>query len=390
MVAIDSLAAGGDGVGRLADGRVVFVRLAAPGDRVRIREAEEGGSFLRAEGFELVEPGPARRAPRCEVFGQCGGCSWQHVEAGAQREARKRILGDALERIAKLASIPEIEVVDSPTEFGYRGRTRVVAKGREVGFRRHRSHQITSIEHCPVLRPELDAALGELAKRSGAEESGHDDEVEYELACASDGSVLTTCLDASSDAETAKFELEVGGERVKVSAGGFAQANPALFDAMFERVAEALRLDRPETLVELHAGSGFFTIGLARHFERIIAVESNRDACGDLEENLGTAGLANVDVRCARVEDIFDGLATARPDAVLLDPPRTGLPRGTAARLAGLAAPRIAYLSCDPATLARDLAGLCRDAGRYRLTALTAFDVFPQTPHVETLAVLDL
>ncbi len=402
IVEIDGLAAGGDGVGRLADGRVVFVRLTAPGDRVRIREAEAGTSFLRATSFELIAAGEARREPTCEVFGRCGGCAWQHVERDSQLEARRRILHDAVQRIARLDAIPEIEVIASPQEFGYRGRTRVVVRGRSVGFRRFRAHAIEPIEHCPVLRPEVDAALGQLAARVRAAPSTGESksEHEYELISASDGSVRCTALapgadtaDSSTSTSTStdtKIALAVAGHRVMVSPGGFAQANPSLFAAMFEAVASALAVERSHTLVELYAGSGFFTLGLAGRFDRVVAVEADAVACRDLADSLESSATHNVEVRCVRVEDSLEVFAKQRPGAVLLDPPRAGLARGAAAALARLRAQRIAYLSCDPATLARDLAVLCGEEGGYELRALTAFDVFPQTPHVEALAVLEL
>ena len=391
-ILITSLAAGGDGVGRLEDGRVVFVRASAVGDRVHVGEAEEAGSFLRADAFELVEPGESRREPGCRVFGRCGGCSWQHIEAAAQREARKQILHDAVSRIAKLQTIPEIGFVESPAEYGYRGRIRVLVRAGATGFRRARSHAIEPIDHCPVLQPELDEGLRKLAHQTRADPGAREAEFEYELAVAKDGSVRTTCLDESEARKGGgePIELSVSGESIRVSPGGFSQANPLLFDAMIEGVGRALSGVEGGRLLELYAGSGFFTVGLARRFEHVVAIESSRAACRDLEANLRAAGRAHVEVRCARVEHHLDALAIERPDVLLLDPPRSGLPRGVADGLARLGAPRIAYLSCDPATLARDLAPLCRDSGGYRLSGLTVFDVFPQTPHVETLAVLDL
>lgn len=387
-VEIESLAAGGDGVGRLEDGRVVFVRLAAPGDRVRIQQAEVGSSFLRASAFELLEPGAARREPQCEVFGRCGGCAWQHVDREVQLEARRTILRDALARIAKLDGLPTIECVASPDEYAYRGRARVVVQGGRVGLRRAREHEIEALHHCPVLRPELDRALDALATRV---EAGAVKDCEIELALDQDGSVLETPLPGSSGVgnERAKRTLAVGGERLQVTGGGFAQANPALFDAMYDGVSDALAAAQAGTLIEFYAGSGFFTVGLARRFERVIAIEQNATACRDLEQNLARAGLDQVEVQCARVEDAIPLLAESAPDAVLLDPPRAGLAREAAMGIANLGAAHIAYLSCDPATLARDLALLCRDAGRYRLKSLTVYDVFPQTPHVEALAVLE-
>jgi 23S rRNA (uracil1939-C5)-methyltransferase len=165
----------------------------------------------------------------------------------------------------------------------------------------------------------------------------------------------------------------------------FFQANPALHAALVESVVGAA--GRGALALELHAGCGFFTLALARAFERVITVEADAAAVADLRHNLARAGLAGVEIVRERVEQALAGrLAGIRPDAVVLDPPRTGLPRGAAAQICALAPGRIAYLSCDPATLARDLAALV--AGGFELEGAEVFDLFPHTPHVEVLARL--
>ena len=182
------------------------------------------------------------------------------------------------------------------------------------------------------------------------------------------------------------LELDVAGEKLRVSPGVFFQANSALHAALVESVARAA--GRGALALELYAGCGFFTLALARAFERVIAVEADAAAVADLRHNLARAG-APASRWCtsgSRWRSRRAPLAAVRPDAVVLDPPRTGLPRGAAAALCALAPERIAYLSCDPATLARDLAALV--AGGFALEAVEAFDLFPQTPHVEVLASL--
>lgn len=394
VISIDALAAGGDGVGRAADGRVVFARLTAPGDRVRITAPDTGARYLRASAVELLQAGPNRVEPPCGVFGQCGGCAWQHIAYPLQVEAKRRILSDAIERIGRFREPPPIELVSSPRPYGYRGRTRLLTASGRIGYRRWRDHEIEPIRTCPVLLPELDSELGALASSLAADESQAVDsarEREWELATGSDHRVQSTLLCESGSGEP--IELEVGGERIRISPGGFAQANPSLYDRLFSLVIDALDGPSHGMLLELFAGAGFFTVGLARRFGRVVAVESDPRATRDLEHNLDAAGLGGVEVLTARVEHALEKLDHLRPDAVLLDPPRTGLARGAAERLAALGSPRIAYLSCDPATLARDLRILCTDPTtenpRYRLSSLTGMDLFPQTPHVEALAVLD-
>jgi len=391
-LAIESLAAGGDGVGRTADGRVVFVPLAAPGDRVRVRLVEEKARFARGEIEALLAPGPARVAPRCPVFGVCGGCAWQHLDYGAQVEAKRTIVRDALARVAGLAELPPLDFTPSPAPYGYRGRARVRVERGQVGFRRRRSHELCAITGCPLLAPPLDAALAALAAAPPRTRSplGHP-AGEWELALGEDGAVRVAPLAARNGARGSgaqRLALRVGGERLSLSPGVFAQANALLLDALAEAVLAAA--GSGATALELFAGAGFFTLGLARRFERVVAVESDPAATRDLARNVSGSGAPRrVRVVEARVESwLAAGEASAlAPEVVVLDPPRGGVGPAAAEALARLPARRIVHLSCDPATLARDVAVLA--ARGWRLAALHAFDLFPQTPHVEALAVLE-
>jgi 23S rRNA (uracil1939-C5)-methyltransferase len=376
VLRIESLAAGGDGVAHAPDGRAVFVPLAAPGDRVRARVVAERRRFLRAEIQELLEPGPGRVAPACAVFGACGGCAWQHLAYAAQLAAKARILRDALARLGGLAPAGEIAVEPSPAPYGYRSRARLLVRGGRVGFRGRRSHEPVATARCPVLVPELEALLAELAARPP-------DDGEWELAAGGAGARALPLPARGGE----RIELRVGPDRLRVSPGVFAQANAGLVGELAAAVAGAAGTGR--LALEAFCGGGLLTLGLARRFERVIAIEASRAALRDLAENLRAAGLASVDARCETLESALAGgaLAAERPDAIVLDPPRRGLAPGCAAGLAELGAPRIAYLSCDPATLARDLAELA--ARGYALRAVRGFDLFPQTPHLEALAVLE-
>jgi tRNA/tmRNA/rRNA uracil-C5-methylase (TrmA/RlmC/RlmD family) len=265
----------------------------------------------------------------------------------------------------------------SPEPFGYRGRARLGFDRGRVGFRHLRSHALCPTTTCPVLAPPLAEALAALGLQP-PEGQG-----ELTLAAGDDGAVCIT----GDGRPGSGVVLEVAGDRVRVSAGGFLQVNAllrgALADAVFEAVGSG------ERLAEYFAGAGFFTLGLARRFGRVVAVESHPTATGDLAANLAAAGLSNVKIETAQAESDRhrDALERFAPQVVVLDPPRTGLPPGFAESVAALGADRIVYVSCDPATLARDLRVLC-DHG-YRLATVRAFDLFPQTPHVETLATLE-
>jgi 23S rRNA (uracil1939-C5)-methyltransferase len=374
---IDELAAGGDGVGRGPDGRVVFVPFTAPGDRVRVKLTQTRARFARAHVEALLEPGPERADPVCPVFGSCGGCSWQHIAYPAQLAAKARILEDALRRIGRLAPPGPIAIAPSPSAYGYRTRTRVQVEAGRVGYLRRRSHVLCATTRCPVLLPALDAKLHALAQQPPREDG------EWELAWG-DGEARAVSLAAG---EGERVWLEVAGERIGITPGVFAQSNALLLPRLAERLLACA--GSGGAALELYAGAGCFTLPLARRFEQLTALEADPNAVSDLRENLRTAGIENVDLMGETLERALerDALALLAPEVLVLDPPRAGLPEGAVEALARLRPARVVYLSCDPATLARDLA-LWFDRG-WALRSVEGFDLFPQTPHVEALALLE-
>jgi 23S rRNA (uracil1939-C5)-methyltransferase len=376
---IESLAKGGEGVAHAPDGRVVFVAFTAPGDLVRVAITAQHERWLRGEVVELLEPGPGRTDPLCPVFGICGGCDWQHVDYAVQLDAKRRILADAIERIARVPLPGSFEFRASPSPYGYRGRARVAARRGRVGFRRRHSHAVSATSRCPVLVPALDAPLAELAANP-PEPTG-----EWELTAGSDGRAARARVPVRDSGS--HVEIEVLGEWLRVSGGTFLQANALLREPLARAVVDAA--GSGARCLELFAGAGLFTIPLARRFARLVAVESHPGAVADLEDNLRTAGLPDVEILARPVEEAFaeNALAPFRPEVVVLDPPRAGLEPAARDGLPRLGAHRVVYLSCDPATLARDVAVLA-DAD-YELVALEGFDLFPQTAHVEALAVLE-
>ncbi len=379
-VRIESLAGSGDGVAHDAEGRTLFVPFTVPGDRVRVLVVEVHKRFARGRLVEILEPGPGRVEPRCPVFGACGGCTWQHVAYETQLRAKARILHDALVRIGGLAPPEEIVVRPCPEPYGYRARTRVRVEGGRVGYTRRRSHALCPVQGCPLLVPELDRALGALAVRPPAEAGA------WELT-AGDGGIVRASPLASRGGARRRVAVEVAGERIELSPGSFVQANAPLRQELAAAVLDAAGAG--QALLELFAGAGFFTIPLARRWRRVVAVEAHAGAARDLRRNAESAGLEHVRVVNLSVEQALRGPSArgARASVVVLDPPRTGLPRECAEALAALAPERIVYVSCDPATLARDLAALVRTG--FTLGRVRGFDLFPQTPHVEALAVLE-
>ncbi len=350
---IDSLAAGGDGVGR-ADGLVVFVPRAAPGDRLHVRLRDVRPRFARGEIVRIVAPGRARRASPCPWFGSCGGCDWLHLDESAQRAARAAILRDALARIGGFASLPETEELASPVGLAYRARARVAFQSGRVGFRARSSHEVVDVERCAVLDPPTQAALARLR----------------EAPPPGTGEVEIRGFDAS---------VAIGDRVLEVGPGAFFQANRGLWESWRELVLEAC--GRGRLAVELYAGLGFFSAGLDRRFARVIAVERGA-AARDARRN------ARAEVIEAAAEDWAPReLAALAPDVLLLDPPRTGCHSLVSGAILAAKPPRVVYLSCDPATLARDLRPL---RGAYRITRLVSIDALPQTHHVEALVVLEV
>jgi len=272
-------------------------------------------------------------------------------------------------------------VTASPSPFGYRNRARLLQAGDAVGYRMRRSHRVCAVERCPVLQPSLERALSRVARTVKAESSSAPGE--WELSAGADGSVRVNRLGARAG-KNDFVSMRAGGDTLRISPGVFAQGNGLLLDALVAAVAR--EAGTGASVVELFAGAGLLTIELSRRFDCVFALESNPGAVDDLRFNLDAAGRSNVYVRPGRVEETLPALGAAEPDAVVLDPPRTGVPSGTLDELASLRPRRIVYLSCDPATLARDLARLRVDG--FRLLGVEAFDLFPQTPHVEALATL--
>lgn len=382
---IERLASSGEGVGRGPDGRVVFVPFTVPGDRVRVEIVEERKRFLRGELRELLAPGPGRVTPQCSVFGACGGCVWQHLAYPVQLAAKREILTAALRRIGGLELREAPQVVASPRAYGYRGRSRVAARGGCVGYRRRAAHELCAVESCPVLEPELDTALGALARSRPA-----DGEWELSLGVAGVRTLLLASAPAQhSDPVQAgdRCVWKIAGDAFGFSPGVFTQSNPGLCEELVAEVHEAAGSGRE--LLDAFCGAGLFTLGLARRFGHVTALESNPAAVLDLRANLTAADLANVEVVERRFEHWLAarGAGEAKLEVAVVDPPRSGLPGDTARALAARVARRLIYVSCDPATLARDLSRILAEG--FSLRSLRGFDLFPQTPHVEAVAVLD-
>ncbi len=399
-LSIDGLVAGGDGIARDDGGRVVFVPHAAPGDRARVRLVEERKQFARGEIESLVAPSPERVEPPCPLFRErtCGGCAWQHVSAAAQAQAKQAIVASALRHAMSSGMVlMQIETPAPPYRWRRRARLHWVrppgSVAAVVGLFAPRSHRVTKVQACPQVEPAVEAALEPIHRllAPGLQQRGEID-VLADPAGRVQIAVRGPCLRGvaerlvgqgpivgviARDAVHGDADLELEpGHRAR--ADRFAQASRAGNQALRAAVDRAARPRDGARVLELHAGSGNFTLALCEGAGEVVAVDARPGPEVSHPRLTWRAGEAEAVTRA-----LADG--GERFDLVVLDPPREGA-RALMAPLADLAPARVVYVSCDPATLARDLAELA--ARGYAAETAQPIDLMPQTPHVEVVVTL--
>ncbi len=420
-VKIEKLVYGGEGLGH-HEGHTVFVPFVLPDEFVTVRPFGRNKKFVRGRVQQVLTPSPERTAAPCPHFAICGGCHYQHIPYEAQLRYKAQILRETLGRIGRVTWDGPIATHASPP-FGYRNRAQWKLRPPEagaagvIGYHQAGSSALCAVNECPILSPRLAAvleALRNIVARGKAPVTLREVEA---FADSADTKLLINAGFERFDAPPAalaeffqnalpgietillhetsrdRFELfgpgfihyEADGSRYRVGHLSFFQVNRFLVDELVRAVVgeESGRL-----ALDLFAGVGLFTISLAKHFERVIGVESNLATARDLQANIEHAG-ANAQQVNISSESLLAEWKEA-PDMVVLDPPRAGVSAEALARLAELAPARITYLSCDPATLARDLAALTGATGRHAIQEILLFDVFPQTYHIETLVRLSL
>ena len=376
-VTIERLLPGGVGLAH-ADGLTLFVSLAAPGDEVRVRIDRVQGKVAFASIHEIIKSSPVRVEPPCPYFGRCGGCDFQQLTYESQLQAKVDIIKDCLQRIAKVLEPVDIKIHPSP-EWQYRARAlwQTDADRKWLGYYVRGSREVCDVEYCAVLVPELQQTLESLRTTIETATSVRDI-----AAVAGDEGV-------SVDPPMAGFEPReisrtIAGERYHFSAKSFFQINHQLLPALIQ---EAIGSAKGKVAIDLYCGVGLFTLPLARRFTQVIGVEANERATRFARVNLELAQLNNAQVFAADVGNwLLSPEVGSTPDLLLLDPPRTGAENKVISGILSMKPTCIVYVSCDPATLARDLKKLL--AGGYSLDTVTAFDMFPQTHHVETVVRL--
>ncbi len=440
LLTIEKLIYGGDGLARLpADdrgrGKAVFVPLVLAGEKIEATLTEQKPGFARAAPNTIVEPSSHRIQPGCQYYARCGGCHYQHASYEHQLEIKKEILRETLRRTAKLELPFDIEVHPSPP-WNYRNRSRLQVQTNPTfatGYFKLASHELLAVEECPISSPLINRGIASLwqSGRAGKVPQGvreleflanaEDTQLLIEVSCAPEArranvrewteewrAVMPEISGivafrqpnpgdrtagvpeklVSSGADHLTYQTQCAAYRV--SAGSFFQTNRHLIDELVKVVTAG---QSGRLAVDLYAGAGLFSTALSSDFHHIVSVETSQTSFADLAYNQssnGEAVQANTEQYLARVENsrrVGKGIVLPhilnKPDLAVVDPPRSGLGERVARLLATLGAPRVVYVSCDPATLARDLAPLL--AAGYRPEQVHLVDLFPQTYHLESV-----
>ena len=380
---IERILPGGRGIAH-ADGWTVMVALGAPGDRLRVRFDRVKGSVAFASIVQVLEPSPLRVEAPCPYFGRCGGCDFQQLNYQAQLDAKVEIIRDCLRRLGGIENVPEFGIIPAPHEWHYRARAQWQYDDvlKRLGYFEANSHRVCDVAECAVLSPELQSQLERLRRKMSDGDLPED--ARYFRVIAGDEEV--SVASSRGDPTARDVKRTINGETYRLNAESFFQTN---IDLLPQLIDAAVGDARGHSAIELYSGVGLFTVPLARRFERVIAIEDDADATDFARGNLSNANLQNTEVVNAdvgRLDENSDALQAI--DFLLLDPPRTGAESRVISGIIRMKPQRISYVSCDPATLARDLKKLI--AGGYLIRSISAFDMFPQTHHVETVVHLSV
>jgi tRNA/tmRNA/rRNA uracil-C5-methylase (TrmA/RlmC/RlmD family) len=357
---IQDIAFGGKGVGR-EHGKAIFVPYTMDGELVSAEIVREKKQFAEAELVDVKRNSPHRVSPECPYFGRCGGCAYQHIDYEHQLAIKWRQVRDVLQRIGKLKDVPMRPIIPSPRHYEYRNRITVHAQGGVIGFFRRDSHRLIDVEHCPISRGEVNRELTDLRKRNPRD--GH-----YTLRASA-------------------------GRRV------FSQINNEVADALRDLIVDLIPPNQ-QVLIDTYCGAGFFAKALLHKFDRVVGIDWDKFAiaaakenatekeayiAGDVEEELHKA--AAVHSNRPGVDDVDGGrLRSIPPTTIIVDPPAIGLSTGVRRAILDLAPTTVIYVSCNPATLARDSKELQK---KFAIQSVTPLDMFPQTAEIEAVAYLN-
>lgn len=406
-ITLEKFTYGGECMGRLPDGRAVFIPFGLPNEVVKIKLTQEKQNFARGEIVEILQFSKERIEPKCKHFAKCGGCHYQHLTYEKQLQTKTEVLRDQLQRIGKIESPPVQNMIPSPNEWNYRNNIQFhLTDEGKLGFINSKGNSAFAIEECHLPHTEIDSFWKELNFESNINidrvslRNGQDED-------------LMLILDSESP-ETPELEIEAdvsvihvyenhpvviaGQDHIfikildkdfKVSASSFFQVNTQMAEKMVEHLINQFPTpDSQTTLLDIYCGVGLFSKFFASKYEKIIGIELSSSACEDFVFNLDE--FENIDLYEGTAEDILPKLANQiqTPTHVIVDPPRAGIEKHALDAIINLKPQVIAYVSCDPSTLARDSARLIN--GGYQLKQVTPFDLFPQTYHIESISIFEI
>lgn len=403
-VRIERIVPDGYGIG-FADNLTVFVPLVAPGDLVKIKIERQKGKVAFANLIEVLEFSEKRVKPPCPYFGGCGGCDFQQLNYPAQLDAKVSIIRDCLRRIGKIEFPGEIKITPSPAEWNYRTRAQWKRENGKIGYYERNSHRVRDVAECPILVEPLQKVLQELRGKQirdflEAQAVAADEEISLRFEKTSDApefdenfyAANKTAAEKSRDAvssektKSTEISLTVSNFRYFFSADTFFQVNHRALPAFIKASIGGFS---GNNALDLYCGVGLFTLPLAEQFKTVTGIEGNRASIEFARKNADSGNLKNARFEVSAVGEWLkknEMNLRGAVDFVLLDPPRGGAEKEAVEALISLNPEQIAYVSCNPATLARDLRVLLN--GGYKIEKIEAFDFFPQTHHVETIAHL--
>jgi len=403
QVKMDKMVYGGDCLGRLPDGRAVFIPFVLPGEVVKIEITKDKKRFARGLPLELLETSPDRITPRCIYFGACGGCQYQNLDYTKQLALKETLMADQLKRIGKIEQAPLQPIVPSPDPWNYRNTVQFhLSREGELGYIHADGEHMLPIKTChlpckPIndLWPQLEFDAESPIYRLGIRLDTYEDLMlimEGENPKPREFSVDIP-ISAVYTPPEARLTVLAGNDHLtftmmehhfQVSARSFFQVNTAMAEKMIQFLLENLHLSSDSQVIELYAGVGLFSAFLAPRVSQLTAVESSGSACHDFAVNLDDYD--NVTLYEAEAEKVLPSLGI-QADILIMDPPRAGLAPQVHDALDSVQPQQIAYISCDPATLARDTRKII-DKG-YQLVSVTPFDLFPQTGHIESISLFE-
>jgi 23S rRNA (uracil1939-C5)-methyltransferase len=401
-IKMEKMVSGGDCLGRLPDGRAVFVPFVLPGELVRVEVVDEKKRYAHAIPVELLKRAPERISPRCIHFGECGGCQYQHLDYQSQCVLKEYLLKDQLQRIAHIENPPVQPIVPAPNPWQYRNHIQFhLGQGGELGYIHSDGEHLLIIEECHLPQQEINALWPqlELGSESGVYRLGIRQDTYDNLMLIMEGDDSKPPefsedipVSAVYTPPEARLTVLAGDDHLvytlldqhfQVSARSFFQVHTAMAEKMISFLLENLQLEKTTRVIELYAGVGLFSAFLAPRVGQLTTIESSGSACHDFVVNLDAYD--NVVLYEAEAEEVLSTL-NMPVDLLVMDPPRSGLAPAVHDALAKLQPKQIAYISCDPATLARDTKRILSNG--YQLQSITPFDLFPQTGHIESIVLM--